>query len=619
PDFGPQGRLKGVVALITDISKAKRREEQAQLLLNATSILHGSLESEHMVARFARALVPEFASSVVVDLLDDARVDHAGRIRRVSSVHQDPEKARILSEELDRFPSHADGADSREPVLIAHVDSEDLARISTNEERQKRLIQIGIASLICIPLVTREKIIGALHFGRGPHECPFDDDDFRFAIDIGNRTTLALENLRLFQDVHAANRAKEEFLATVSHELRTPMNVILGWLEILRDEKPDAEETDSILQTLERNARVQVELINDLLDISRIVSGKLALQTRPLNIAEAVSVAVDSVRPAARAKSLHLNLEVVDSPPNIRADADRLHQVLWNLLTNAVKFTPLGGRIDVRVTSAQDGVTITIADTGQGIERRFLPYVFDRFRQEQGGSNRQHGGLGIGLAIVRYLIELHGGSVHAASEGKGKGATFTIHLPTLDTRPMLSSQELSTVPHQNPPLLPSQESRTQHASTHLPKSVAWAPDARPLADLDILLVDDSADVRMLIERILARAGATVRSVSSATEALHLLKKGAFDCLISDIGLPEVDGYELIQRARTMEAARGHERMPAAALTAYAAEKDAQRALEAGYDVHIPKPVHGQDLIRTVASLTRGHQGPTPGVRVLQGV
>lgn len=605
PDFAPHGGLKGIVVLISDSSIAKRKEEQAALLLAATSILHGSLESEYMISRFAHALVPTFADWVAIDIVEgDSR-----QLRRIAAAHRDPEKMPTFQNMRTMFPLSLDSDDligrhlrANEPLFIAKV-TRDTFELLGSPERQRLAHELGITSFIMVPLSTRERTVGALFFGRSTPDRLFDQEDFRFAADIGGRAALALENLRLFREVQAANRAKDEFLATVSHELRTPMNVILGWVEILKQERPSEPERAAILETLERNARVQIELINELLDISRIISGKLTLQTKPLHVPDAVAFAVDSVRPAARAKSIRLEMQVDDDIPQILADPDRLHQIMWNLLTNAVKFTPPAGRIQVRISPAPNGLTIEVMDTGQGIEPPFLPFVFDRFRQEDGGASRHHGGLGIGLAIVRYLAELHGGSVTASSAGKGKGATFAVFLPVGEASTLATRQKPEPKPQPE----------------HSPARAAELSNERPLADLDILLIDDSQDVRVLIERILVKAGASVRSVESAEEGLSLLKKRVFDCVISDIGLPRVDGYEFIRRLRANEAARGIERLPAAALTAYAAEKDARLAHEAGYDLHIAKPVRGPDLIQAVTQLIGSRPSPDRGVRTIHGV
>lgn len=603
PDFGPQGRVKGVVMVISDVTETKRAEDQARLLLAATTVLHGSLEGEDMIARFTDALVPDFADWATVDLLDDS-----GRLHRIAGTHRDSNLTAFIQADLEHNPVHLDSDNlagdmlrTREPQFVPEITDADLEKIP-NPVRRDQLRVLGVGSLLMIPLTTRERTLGALFFGRIPQSKRFDDQDYDFAKDIGRRTTLALENLRLFKDVHAANRAKDEFLATVSHELRTPMNVILGWIEILKAEKPTHSEQDAILETVERNAKVQIQLINELLDISRIVSGKLSLHPRPLKLTQVMELAVESVRPAASAKKIELKLSASEGLPRISADADRLHQVLWNLLSNAIKFTPPGGTITVSVLPLEGGVSVQVRDTGRGIDPKFLPFVFERFRQEESGTNRFHGGLGLGLSIVRYLVELHGGTVGVESAGRDQGSTFSFFIPSSNTQSEPECPPLSSIETREPTAHPHK--RTENK--------------RPLADLDILLVDDSADVRALIARILSKAGATVASAASAHEALTILRKGVFDVLISDIGLPEIDGYEFIRLVRDLERKRGHNRMPAAALTAYASAKDAQRAREAGYDIHISKPAEGRQLIMDVADLAKGGQGPDPGVRSLHG-
>jgi len=377
-----------------------------------------------------------------------------------------------------------------------------------------------------------------------------------------------------------ANRLKDEFLSTVSHELRTPLTAINGWALMLRAGRLDAAQADRALETIVRSAKSQNQLINDLLDVSRITTGRMRLDVAPLKLGSVIEAAVETVRPAAEAKGIRLSALLDPAADTVSGDAERLQQVVWNLLSNAVKFAPKGGRVEVRLERADSHVEIVVADNGQGIKPEFLPYVFEHFRQEDSGTNRQWGGLGLGLAIVRHIVELHGGTVHAASEGLGKGATFTVALPIASVRPV-SPDEL----------------RDRAAGGRL--ALENPPS---LAGMRVLLVDNDADARELITMMLAEGGADVRTAASAPEALAACDELRPDVLISNIGMPGEDGYTLMEKLRARESERGGH-IPAIALTAYGRLEDRLRALSVGYDRHVPKPVEPTDLLAIVASLT----------------
>jgi signal transduction histidine kinase/CheY-like chemotaxis protein len=376
-----------------------------------------------------------------------------------------------------------------------------------------------------------------------------------------------------------ANRLKDEFLSTVSHELRTPLTAINGWALMLRAGRLNAAQSSRALETIVRNAKSQNQLINDLLDVSRIISGKVRLDVAPVKLCSVIEAAVETVRPAAEAKGIRLSALLDPSADTMSGDAERLQQVVWNLLSNAVKFAPNGGRVEVILKRADSHVEIVVADNGQGIKPEFLPHVFERFRQEDSGTNRQQGGLGLGLAIVRHIVELHGGTVRVASEGLGKGATFTVALPTARSRAESPA-----------------ESRDDAADGRL------APINPPsLAGVRALFVDDEADARELLAMMLVERGAEVRTAVSAAEALAACDEWRPDILIADIGLPGEDGYALMKKLRAREKLRGGH-IPAIALTAYARREDRLRALSAGYEYHVPKPVEPVELLAAVASL-----------------
>ncbi|HEX8338399.1 MAG TPA: response regulator [Pyrinomonadaceae bacterium] len=378
-------------------------------------------------------------------------------------------------------------------------------------------------------------------------------------------------------EAEAANRAKDEFLATLSHELRTPLTAILGWARLLRSGNLPEGAVGGAVETIERNAKAQAQLIDELLDVSRIVTGKLHLDTRPVEIGPVIEAAVESVRPAARAKKIRLEVELEPLGGTLLGDAGRLQQVAWNLLSNAVKFTPEGGRVGVLLRRAGPDAEVRVEDTGQGIGADFLPHVFDRFRQADGSTTRQYGGLGLGLAIARHLVELHGGAISADSEGEGRGSSFTVRLP-LAAPPVTAEPE------------------------HAPGDDV-SPPARPAAlkGLRVLVVEDEADTRELIAFALTGAGAEVKTAARAQEAHDTLEGWTPDVLVSDIGMPDIDGYAFIGEVRRREADSGG-RLPAVALTAYASVEDRRRAISAGFQTHLAKPLDPAEIVAVVARL-----------------
>jgi PAS domain S-box-containing protein len=382
------------------------------------------------------------------------------------------------------------------------------------------------------------------------------------------------------REAEEASRLKDEFLSTLSHELRTPLISINGWTQLLREGKISGERAERALESIECNAKSQTRLVNDLLDVSRIITGKMRLDFGPLRLGSAIEAAVESVRPSAEVKGIRLSALLDPAADPVSGDAERLQQVVWNLLSNAIKFTQKGGRVQVRLERVDSRVEITVADDGQGIKPEFLPHVFDRFRQEEGGTGRQHGGLGLGLAIVRHLVELHGGTVHADSAGLGQGATFTITLPVTPIRMAA----------------PDGKREAEHGRATPSKNPPSIRGGR------VLLVDDNADGRELVEEMLNQGGAETRTASSGAEALAILDGWSPDALISDIGMPGEDGYALIEKLRARERERGERLLPAIALTAHVRAEDRLRALSAGYQAHVSKPVEMAELLTVIASL-----------------
>ncbi|HJP90734.1 MAG TPA: ATP-binding protein [Pyrinomonadaceae bacterium] len=389
------------------------------------------------------------------------------------------------------------------------------------------------------------------------------------------RGQLLLRAERARAEAEAANRIKDEFLATLSHELRTPLTSLLGWSSVLREARRDEKVLVQGLEAIDRNAHVQAQLIDDLLDVSRIVSGKLSLDVRPLDIASVTRAAINVVQPAADAKGITLDYSAQPGLGAISADSGRLQQIIWNLLSNAVKFTPHRGKILVRLEQDRSNARVTVRDTGQGIDPEFLPRVFDRFRQADSSTTRSFGGLGLGLAIVRHLVELHGGTVSAHSDGVNKGATFSATFPLIGGR----AEPIT--------------------AAHVGQSSAL--ETNSLDGLRVLLVDDEPEARQIISTVVSRTGAQIETCTSASEALAKLLEWKPDVILSDIAMPGEDGYSFINKVRSLPREKGGE-TPAAALTAYARDVDRNQALAAGYQMHIAKPIGADQLVTMIAKL-----------------
>lgn len=402
------------------------------------------------------------------------------------------------------------------------------------------------------------------------------------------RERLLTQEMTLRQQAERASRLKDEFLATVSHELRTPLNSIVGWAQIMRREALDKERREAALETIFRNSQAQAQLIDDLLDMSRLITGNFPLDLGPTSIHSVVNAAVEIVKPQARGKNIELVADLSGEDLEITCDAERIQQIVWNLLVNALKFTREGGKVEVLVDRADDHVAISVRDNGQGIEPEFLPLVFDRFRQGDSTSTRKHRGLGLGLAIVRNLAELHGGRVTAASEGLGKGAEFTLFLPLaarIDASPSIAGSE-SAVEEE-------EIGQTESAS----RSV-------PLEDVRILIVEDDADAAEMLRYALRGVGAETRNAYSVSEAIESLSEWPPSIVLSDITMPDEDGYSLIRRIRSMQLPE-ISGVPAIALTAMARSEDGERALSSGFHMHMPKPVDIDELTRAISSLVNG--------------
>jgi PAS domain S-box-containing protein len=561
---------------------AEYARRQAAFLADATAILSQSLDYEQTLSAVARLAVPEIADWCAVDIIDPA-----GKLQRLAVAHADPIKmaqARAIQERYPPDPNLPGGVHqvirTGRPAMMAQIPAELVAAIAHDDEHRQMLAELAVTSYMCVPLVSTSGTLGAMTFVFAESGRHFSDRDLAFAQDVAARAALAIENAFAYRRSNEANRLKDEFLATLSHELRTPLNAILGYAQMLNIGILEGERQANAISVLTRNAEALRQIIDDVLDVSRITSGKLRLAMRSVELEEILKNAVATVQPAADAKGVAIELDVARSVPSVWGDPDRLQQVIWNLLSNAVKFTDSGGHVQLRLDRDPSGVRIVVSDDGRGIEPAFLPHIFERFRQADSRFSREHGGLGLGLAIVRDLIELHGGTVSASSAGLGKGATFEIQLPLSGTHAKAGTDRpgAAAAPEPQPARLPNR-----------------------LSGARILAVDDEGDALELLRVILESAGAEVATAGSAEAALELLRHERFDALIADIGMPRVDGLELIRRVRETLPAPAN-RIPAAALTAYARSEDRVTALAHGFQLHIAKPVNPMTVVVSVASL-----------------
>ena len=564
----------------------RNARDRLAVLADASEVLGRSLDYEATLQAVIGLALPRLADFAFFDVISDK-----GEMRRLVRVRDESQADAlrdtvppVLSEPTEiTLSALATGRTG----LYPEIDETWLSRVHASPEYTALVRRFEVTSMLSVPLNLQRGTIGALtlFFARSGRR--HSEDDAQLAEEIARRAAVAVDNARLFElaniertRAEEANHAKDLFLSTLSHELRTPLNAILGWTRMLRGGTLPEAKRERALETIDRNARAQVALIEDILDVSRIATGKLRLNVVPIDIAQAVDGALDTVRPASEAKGVELSAKIEDDIGTVQGDATRLQQVIWNLVSNAVKFTPRGGRVDVHVGRGDGAVEVVVRDSGEGIDPSFLPHVFEVFRQADASSTRRHGGLGLGLAIVRHLVELHGGTIHADSEGRGKGATFTVLLPV-------------AVPRANG------ASVTARAVVARPSVALECP--AELMGTRILVVDDEPDARELIESVLVHCRAHVFTASSAADALAEIRRNPPDLLVSDIGMPGEDGYALIRSVRSLSAMQGG-RLAAIALTAFARPEDRARVLEAGFDDHVAKPVEPQTLVVALANL-----------------
>jgi PAS domain S-box-containing protein len=572
PLLGDDGQPRGAVAVAIDVTERRRVEQEQRFLADASRILSASLEFETTLAELAQLAVPMFGDYCFIDVLCDD-----GSFNRVALVVADAARSDV-ADALRKYPASL-GFDSPaarairggEPLVVNDCPPELLSRAAQTPEHLELLKRFGVCAFMMAPLRARGRTLGLLSVGACSSRRKYGPRDVALAADLSSRAGLALDNALLYRHAQEANRLKEDFLATLSHELRTPLNALLGWTQMLKSSALDEATRRRALDSVERNAQAQAVLINDLLDVSRVMSGKLRLEERRVDLQAVVLAAVDAVRPAVRAREIDLAVSLTPLAGDVIGDPDRLQQVVWNLLSNAVKFTPSHGRVELSVEATGGAVQIVVTDTGAGIDPAFLPHVFERFRQGDSSTTRLHGGLGLGLAIVRHLVDLHGGTVTVESEGLGRGSRFVVTLP---------------VRHET--------------SVEGVQRAADQEAAATLRGVRVLAVDDDQDSRELVLLILRSAGAEVMVVSSAVTALDVVDSFNPHVLVSDIAMPGMDGYafvrELAARQRTASPP------PAIALTAYAGPEDVRRATDAGFAMHLSKPADYERLVRVIGDL-----------------
>ncbi|MCA1632674.1 MAG: PAS domain S-box protein [Acidobacteria bacterium] len=575
------GRIVKWFGTGTDIHDQKQAEERLRFLAEAGALLASSLDYEATLARLARLGVAALGDYCVIDVVEDD-----ASIRRVATAHRDPSKEELTAE-LRRFPPDPGAAGhgvakalrTGRTEITPLVTEESLRGLARDTEHADVLLRLGLKSFIIVPLVTRGRAIGALSFALTRAARAHTPTEVSFAEELARLAALAIDNARLYGRAREVNRAKDEFLATLSHELRTPLTPIIGWTHMLRSGHINAPDTAHGLRVIDKNSQALSRLINDLLDMSSILSGKMRIESAAVDLGSVVREAVETTRPLAEARGVSFDIAASegDAPFSVSGDRTRLVQVFWNLLNNAVKFSPQGGRVRIEWRADDASARVEVSDEGQGIPPEFLPHVFERFRQADGSTTRSHGGLGIGLALVKSFVEAHGGTVGAASEGEGRGSRFAVSLPLLQHAPTEGA----------PPAERASEEDEEASSCEVGESC------------HVLLVEDSRDTLDMLRVVFGSRGYRTTTCATAEEALRIAESSRFDIIVSDIGLPHLDGYELIRRLRRLPHLSD---TPAVALTGYAASKDAEAALAAGFDAHIPKPVDPSVLAEEIEQL-----------------
>jgi len=611
-----EGRPLFLVGIHRDITDRKRAEEERARLIRAqaaraeaeeaarrfsflaevSTALTTSLDFATTLETLARLVVPTLADFCLVEVAEGEGT------RKVAVAHADPDKEQLL---LSFHPGGLESLEERasgprtprvqhrgvvpspvlrvlrtgRPELYAGLTEESLVSGAMRPEQIVATRQLAPSAYLVVALRARGRILGALSLGMAESARPFEGPEVALAEEVAYRAALALDNARLYRELQEANRLKDEFLGTVSYELRTPLNAILGWARMVHTGSLDPASEERAVSAIERNAEMQATLIDELLDASRIVTGTMKIDKLAVEMSLPIQAAIDAILPSAAGKGVAIQTALDPNGVYVEGDPARLHQVVWHLLSNAVKYTRAGGMIWVRLEHRENSAEIKVSDTGEGIVPELLPYVFDRFRQGDSATARRHGGLGLGLSIVKHIVELHGGTVEAQSGGIDRGATFTVRLP-LSTGAAATALTSAGVPPQARNLFPR------------------------LTGVRVLVVDDDPDTQEMLSAVLRRCGAEVRTAGSAAAALSILEAWEPSLLVSDIGMPGEDGYALIRKVRDF-LPRKVGRTPALALTAYGRIEDRVKALASGFQMHVQKPIEPMELAAAVKTLATG--------------
>jgi PAS domain S-box-containing protein len=583
PLLDDEGSIIEWVGTAIDIDEQKRASDEIRFINEASALLASSLDYQTTLATVSRLVVPRFADWCAVDIATDE-----GTYERLSVAHVDPRKVALAYELNQRYPPDPatdpvlQAIRTGEKVLIPQITDEMILAGARDPEHLEVIRSLGLSSFLLLPMTARGRTLGTITFALAESGRFYSERDLPLLEDLARRGAIAVDNARLYQEAESANRAKDEFLATLSHELRTPLTAILGWARMLRTGSTDPKTQELAFETIERSAKAQAELIDEILDISRIVTGKFELAVAPVDLLQLTKQILDSFHPAAEAKQIRLELESSTPKIAMRGDPARLKQVIWNLVSNALKFSDPGATVLVRLERSDARVRLSVHDTGRGIDPEFLPHVWERFRQADSTTTRQFGGLGLGLSVVRHLVELHGGSVEVTSEGLGRGATFTVEFPV----------------------------QTDDVAEPVVKPVR--PDAAgALAGRTMLVVDDDDDARHLIGTILRSAGATVDTANSVKTAMARIERDGLDAVVTDIAMPVEDGYSLVRQVRAA-GQTNTSRLPVIALSALGRDVDRQRMRAAGFDDFLLKPVDPPHLVAAVAAAVGRKDSPRKG-------
>lgn len=607
PVLDEQNQVVGMIGTSTDLTERKKEEEGQRLLAEAGAVLASSLDYVTTLESVARLAVPTVADWCSVDILDEN-----GELQRLAITHQDPEKIAWGYELYRRYPPDMNSTmgvphvlRTGQAELLEDISDEFLEQVVKDPVLLQIVRDLNFRSSIVAPLTARGRTLGAITFISAESGRRYDQDDLKLAEELARRAGLAMDNARLYQEAQQAresaeraNRAKDEFLAMLSHELRTPLTSMVGWLDLLRSKMLGPAEEEQALAAINRGTRTQAQLIEDLLDVSRIITGKMMLVMQPVALPPIVEAAVESIRPAAVAKQIDLRLNLARDTMRVTGDESRLQQIVGNILSNAVKFTPPNGLIEVTLQAHEGQARLAIRDSGRGIAPEFLPQVFERFRQADSTSTRNHGGLGIGLSIVSHLVEKHGGSVEVQSAGEGQGATFTVILPLLSVE---NSSSSSASPDLSAKRFVGRDNFVQEVLPSPNEFAGSGQNSGQLQGTKVLVVEDEPDTLFYIETVLRREGAFVKSASSALGAMDVLSQWRPDVMISDIGMPVTDGYGLLKQVRLLPVEQGGD-IPVMALTAFARPEDRERALQAGFQEFLAKPVQPDQIVKAVALL-----------------